>query len=167
MSKKYLWSLLTFMMVAMLSISLTSCGSDDDDDLKVETSMYVSMKDGSGLSITGSAFVFPQASDYDPLSFKIEGGNLGIRATINRQNGSTIRSITYIPCPKGKAGCWNHYDIEPSEDWITSCKPGTFYVVAAYPGFATLAWQSRTVTIKANNGNWQEFIFTQKSGYQE
>jgi hypothetical protein len=32
MKKKYFWSLLTFMMVAMLSFGITSCGSDDDDD---------------------------------------------------------------------------------------------------------------------------------------
>ena len=32
MNKKYFWSLLTFMMVAMLSISFTACGSDDDND---------------------------------------------------------------------------------------------------------------------------------------
>lgn len=32
MNKKNLWSLLTFMMVAMLSVSLTACSSDDDED---------------------------------------------------------------------------------------------------------------------------------------
>ena len=32
MNKKYLWSLLTFMMVAMLSIGFASCGSDDDNE---------------------------------------------------------------------------------------------------------------------------------------
>ena len=32
MKKMYFWSLLTFMMVAMLSIGVASCGSDDDDD---------------------------------------------------------------------------------------------------------------------------------------
>ena len=31
MKKKYFWSLLTFMMVAMLSIGFVSCGSDDDN----------------------------------------------------------------------------------------------------------------------------------------
>ena len=154
--------------IAIIAVCFASCG-DDDDYLKVETSMYVVLKYGNE-SVSGSVFVFPQADDYDPLTFKIEDGNLGNlgrKATINRQNGSTIHSIAYIPCPKGKYGCWEHYDIEPDIDWITSCTPGTFYVVAAYPGFATLAWQSRTVTIKANNGNAQEFVFTQNRGYQE
>lgn len=32
MKKKYFWSLLTFMIVAMLSVGLVSCGGDDDDD---------------------------------------------------------------------------------------------------------------------------------------
>jgi len=32
MKKMYFWSLLTFMMVAMLSIGFVSCGSDDDND---------------------------------------------------------------------------------------------------------------------------------------
>lgn len=32
MNKKYFWSLLTFMMVAMLSVSFTACSSDDDED---------------------------------------------------------------------------------------------------------------------------------------
>ena len=31
MNKKYLWSLLTFMMVATLSLGFASCGDDDDD----------------------------------------------------------------------------------------------------------------------------------------
>lgn len=30
--KKYFWSLLTFMMVAMLSVGFASCSSDDDDE---------------------------------------------------------------------------------------------------------------------------------------
>lgn len=161
---------MTFQMFAIIAIAIivvcfTSCG-DDDDNLKVETTMYVTLKDGNK-SVSGSVFVFPQADDYDPLTFKIEDGNLGRKATINRKNGNTVHSIAYIPCPEGKYGCWEHYDIEPDIDWITSCKPGTYYVVAAYPGFATLAWQSRTVTIEANNGNAQEFIFTQQRGYQE
>lgn len=32
MKKKYFWSLLTFMLVAMLSVGFASCGDDDDDD---------------------------------------------------------------------------------------------------------------------------------------
>lgn len=32
MKKKNLWRLLTIMMVAMLSVSFASCGSDDDDE---------------------------------------------------------------------------------------------------------------------------------------
>ena len=39
MKKKHFWSLLTFVMVAMLSISFTACGSDDDDDNGVSTSV--------------------------------------------------------------------------------------------------------------------------------
>lgn len=31
--KDYLWSLLTLVMVAMLSLGLSSCGDDDDDDV--------------------------------------------------------------------------------------------------------------------------------------
>lgn len=31
-SRKYLWNLLTLLMVAMLSVNLTACGDDDDDD---------------------------------------------------------------------------------------------------------------------------------------
>ena len=30
--KKYLWSMLSFLMVAMLSVSFVACGSDDDDN---------------------------------------------------------------------------------------------------------------------------------------
>ena len=32
MAKKYFWSLLTLMMVAMLSVGFVSCGDDDDED---------------------------------------------------------------------------------------------------------------------------------------
>lgn len=32
MKKYYYWSLLTFVMVAMLSVSFASCGNDDDED---------------------------------------------------------------------------------------------------------------------------------------
>ena len=41
MNKKYFWSLLTFMMVAMLSVGFASCGSDDEDG------------GGSGSSVSG------------------------------------------------------------------------------------------------------------------
>lgn len=44
MNKKYFWSLLTFMMVAMLSVGFASCSSDDDDD----------NKGGSNSSIVGT-----------------------------------------------------------------------------------------------------------------
>lgn len=39
MNKKYFWSLLTFVMVAMLSVSFTACGSDDDNDNGVSSSI--------------------------------------------------------------------------------------------------------------------------------
>ena len=41
MNKKYLWSMLTIVMAAMLSISLTSCGSDDDADNNRNSSFLV------------------------------------------------------------------------------------------------------------------------------
>ncbi|MBQ7422344.1 MAG: hypothetical protein IJV27_09430 [Prevotella sp.] len=33
MNKKFFWNLLTFMLVAMLSVSFVSCSSDDDDSV--------------------------------------------------------------------------------------------------------------------------------------
>ena len=41
MNKKYLGSILTIVMAAMLSISLTSCGSDDDADNNRNSSFLV------------------------------------------------------------------------------------------------------------------------------
>lgn len=40
-TKKYLWSLLTMLMVAMLSVNLTACSDDDDDETVVEDTHIV------------------------------------------------------------------------------------------------------------------------------
>lgn len=36
MKKNFLWNMLSFVMVAMLSVGFVSCGGDDDDDTKTE-----------------------------------------------------------------------------------------------------------------------------------
>lgn len=53
----YLWSLLTIMMVAMLSVGVTSCGSDDDDpsEINVNPSSVMFEADGGSVSIMVSS----------------------------------------------------------------------------------------------------------------
>ena len=60
MKKNYLWSLLTIMMAAVLSVGFTSCGGDDDDDLIPEptpVSNTIRVTNGTG-SFTFRNFTF-------------------------------------------------------------------------------------------------------------
>jgi hypothetical protein len=41
MNKKYLFHLLTITMLAMLSLGVTSCGGDDEDDEPINVSSYI------------------------------------------------------------------------------------------------------------------------------
>ena len=46
----------------------SSCSSDEDDELKVETQLLISLKEGS-TGIDGMVYVFPDGL-YDPTTFK-------------------------------------------------------------------------------------------------
>lgn len=152
-------------LMMLFCFSFASCGSDDE--LSVETSMYVSLKTSYGTRLTGDVYVFPYASDYDPETFNNDGGFLGgVKATIKRGNGTIVDSYAYVPCTSGELGVWHHYDHEPSESWMRGCNPGTYYLIATRPGWGTMAWMSKIVTIKENNGNLVEFVFTITDGYQ-
>lgn len=164
--KSYRQRLLTSLMVAMFSIGIVSCGGDDNDS--VDTTFYAVLKTPSGTRLNGCVYVFPNASDYNPETFNV--GDVRGKATILRKDGTIVNSYAYVMCSTEELGVWHHYDREPSYDpWLHSCNPGTYYMMATRTGWLTnYAWMSKTVTIKANNGNLEEFIFTKTDGgYQQ
>ena len=164
--KSYLLRLLAATMVAMFSIGIVSCGDDDDD--AVSTTFYAVLKTPSGTRLNGCVYVFPNAADYDPESFNI--GEVRGKATILRKDGTLVNSYSYVYCFTDELGVWHHYDREPSYDpWLHSCNPGTYYMIATREGWSwNYAWMSKTVTIKANQGNLEEFVFTTTNGgYQQ
>ena len=165
--KSNLLRLLAATMVAMFSIGIVSCG--DNDKESVETTFYASLETPYGTRLNGCVYVFPNASDYDPETFKIGEGSLGlsVKATISRKDGIIVNSYAYVMCSKEELGVWHHYDREPNDPWLHSCNPGIYYMIATRTGWGTFAWMSKTVTIKANNGNLEKFIFTTTNGYQQ
>ena len=164
--KKFVLSWMTILLVAIVSVGFVSCGDDDNDS--VETTFYVSLETSYGTRLNGCVYVFPNASDYDPETFKVGEGFLGnsVKATIMRRDGTLVNSYAYMMCSTEALGVWHHYDREPNDPWLHSCNPGTYYMIATRTGWGIFAWMSRIVTIKANNGNLEKFIFTTTDGYQ-
>jgi hypothetical protein len=163
--KKFLSNWMTILLVAIVNVGLVSCGDDDKDS--DSTTFYAVLKTPSGTRLNGGVYVFPNASDYDPESFK-EGEVRG-KATISHKDGTIVNSYSYVMCSTEELGVWHHYDREPSYDpWLHSCNPGTYYMIATRTGWSwNYAWMSKTVTIKANQGNLEEFVFTTiNGGYQ-
>ena len=85
----------------------TSCSSDEDDELKVETQLLISLKEGS-TGIDGMVYVFPDG-DYDPTTFKVS--SLGSIETKSGQKVTGIGAGSYK-----KNGGYCKYD----------CKPGNY-----------------------------------------
>ena len=161
--KKFLLYWMSILFIAFVNVGFVSCGDDDNDS--VETTFYAVLKTPSGTRLNGCVYVFPNASDYDPESFK-EGEVRG-KATISHKDGTIVNSYSYVMCSTEELGVWHHYDREPSYDpWLHSCNPGTYYMIATRTGWSwNYAWMSKTVTIKANQeGQLEEFVFTTTNG---
>jgi hypothetical protein len=168
--KKFLLYWMTILLVGIVSVGFVSCGDDDNDS--VETTFYVSLETSYGTQLNGCVYVFPNASDYDPETFKVGEGFLGnsVKATIMRRDGTLVNSYAYMMCSTEALGVWHHYDREPSYDpWLHSCNPDTYYMIATRSGWSwNYAWLSKTVTIKANQVHLEEFVFTTTNGgYQQ
>ena len=161
--KKFLLYWMTILLVAIVSVGFVSCGDDDNDS--VNPTFYAVLKTPSGTRLNGYVYVFPNASDYDPETFK-EGEVRG-KATISRKDGTIVNSYSYVICTTEELGVWYHYDHEPDYDpWLHSCNPGTYYMIATRTGWSwNYAWMSKTVTIKANQeGQLEVFVFTTTDG---
>lgn len=71
MSKKYLLHLMTILMVAMLSVGFTSCGSDDDDD---DSSLSLV---GTKWTVTylSTKYIVEFTSNTDVISYEADANN--------------------------------------------------------------------------------------------
>ena len=88
MKKNYYWSLLTYIMVAVLSVGFTTCGGDDDED---------SSSSGSGstdsISLVGKSF-YKSETNYNEAGEK----------EVNRVN------ITFETSSKCTLRCWGSWE---------------------------------------------------------
>lgn len=79
---KILFALLSCLCIGIFS----SCSSDEDDELKVESQLLISLKTSS-IRIEGMVFVFPDG-DYDPKTFKASS-----QGSIETLSGKKVSSI--------------------------------------------------------------------------
>ncbi|MBR1932663.1 MAG: hypothetical protein IJ841_03155 [Prevotella sp.] len=124
MNKKYLWNLLAFMMVAMLSVSFTACSSDDDDEDDGVDTTPISLLAGQNKTIQG-ADTISTSNRFVAYASKnvVYGWHVGEAALV--VNGRKTISITVLPA-------YHLYD-DPVCDWgcdinyvKTNQKQGTF-----------------------------------------
>lgn len=156
-----------FALVVFLMLISFSCSNDDE--LKVETSMLFTFELDNVRKerVNGYLYIFPNRNDYKPETFDITDTKYAIynMAQIKTQDGKTINSIATVFASAHSSSYdeWRS-DVLYDQLWLQPCKPGTYYMIAYFDrGWAMdiklHAWQSRTVTIKENNGNVQKFVF--------
>lgn len=128
-------AVLSFLCIGFFS----SCSSDDEDELNVETQLLISLKEGS-TGIDGMVYVFPDG-DYDPKTFKVS--SLG---SIETKSGQMVTGIGAGSYKKNGGYC--EYD----------CKPGNYYVVGVYLGSSSWGgmphqtWKGQSATATKNKG---------------
>ena len=117
----------------------SSCSSDEDDELKVETQLLISLKEGS-TGIDGIVYVFPDGL-YDPTTFK--ASTLGTIETLGGKKVTGIGTGSYY-----KNGGYCKFE----------CEPGKYYVVGVYLGKSSWGgiphqtWKGVNATATKNRG---------------
>lgn len=139
-------AVLSFLCIGFFS----SCSSDEEDELIVETQLLISLKDGSS-SIDGMVYVFPDG-DYDPKTFTVS--SLGSIETKSGQKVTGIGAGSYK-----KNGGYCKYN----------CKPGNYYVVGVYLGSGSWggmphqSWKGVKATATKNKGTVVEIKMSTSS----
>lgn len=147
---KILFALLSCLCIGIFS----SCSSDEDDELKVESQLLISLKTSS-IRIEGMVFVFPDG-DYDPKTFKASS-----QGSIETLSGKKVSSIGTGSYRKDGGYC------------KFNCKPGNYYVVGLYLGTSSWGgipiqtWKGQNVTVSKDKATVVEInLSTSISGCQ-
>lgn len=144
------------------SLSLTSCG---DDEPSVATSREVSFADSYGKSLSGIAYVFPYATNYNPTTFLSINTALAagkIFAEIETTDGEKVKSLDMLPIPKDSYCNWDN--INPGKYYIIGY--AFEYVTGSGMPYMISRWKAKVVDIEKNSTGKIIFTFSSENGYQ-
>lgn len=133
-NKKSLWSLLTIMMVAILSVSFVSCSKDDDDD-NGDTSTAITDNDPDGTIIANM-----HHNDYIGL-FHTAGKGFDITCFLFLNTSNNFETNFNI-ASVGKVKGLGYITKVPTNGWTNKIAvvPGTGYVIqGTYQGVSGCA----------------------------
>lgn len=154
MKKKYFWSMLTFLMVATLSVYFVSCGGDDDKDDGVDTTP-ISLFAGEEKTILG-ADTISTSNRFVAYASKnvVHGWHVGEAALV--VNGSKTISISVLPKyhlyddPICNWGCdMNYVKNNQRQGTISSKSTNTLLAYEDAGAASTLAYNFENGKLKA------------------
>lgn len=124
-------------LLSVFGIGFFSSCSSEDDELKVDTQLLVSLKDGT-TSIDGMVYIFPDG-DYDPNTFMVS-----TFGSIETKTGEKVTGIGAGSYHKNGGYC--EFD----------CDPGSYYVLGVYLGKSSWGgmphqtWKGQKATVAKN-----------------
>lgn len=141
--------------------TLTFWGCSNDDELKVDTSIWYIARDTSlGDNKLTATFYFFKDDNYDPTTFqyKINTQSLWESAELTTTSGKNVKSFFIDIVLKEDTGMGTY-----------NCQPGNYYVVISIGSGIKMQWKTTRVTVLENKISSFEVIFKDKykTGYTE
>ena len=141
--------------------TLTFWGCSNDDELKVDTSIWYIARDASlGNNKLTATFYFFKDGNYAPTTFLFDRNLQSLRegAELTTTSGEKVKSlfIDFVLNDDKGMGTYN-------------CQPGNYYVVVSIGSGINMQWKTRRVTVLENKISIFEVIFKDKykTGYTE